>query len=149
VARAAAPLLSTESGQLAAGGGGGRAFGGFAPNPQNQFLDKTATPSFGFVYAVTAERRLRIVPATDGFLSVSAAGQMLVSNRALTAAGVTELPLPDSATSVTVVFSAQQITDSILSIAKNPLDAASGTVSDPNPSPASRLVVVIPALPKQ
>jgi hypothetical protein len=136
--------------RLEAGGGGrGGAIGELAAPAQNQFLDKTAALAFGFDYSVTVDRHLRIVPATNGFLSVSAAGQLLVSNRALTGSATTEVPLPDGANSVTVVFSVQPITDSILNIVKTPMDAPAATMIDPNPTPASRLVAVIPIVPRQ
>jgi hypothetical protein len=92
---------------------------------------------------VTAEGGLRIIPSANGFLSVSAGDQLLASNRALAAASSTEIPLPDGATSATIVFSAQAIVDSITAIVATPLDASSGTISDPRPTAVSRLEVVI------
>ncbi len=143
---AAAPRSMTviPPGAVAAGRGGGggarQAFGGFA---QNQLLDKTAA-TFSFDYSVTAEKRLRIVPSANGFLSVSAAGQVVVSNRALMAGVAAELPLPEGATSATVVFSAtQQTGESSVASLQSPAGGASGTVNDPNPTPNSRLTVVV------
>jgi hypothetical protein len=134
------PQALTGAGVGGRGGGRGGAVGGFAGN---RFVDKTET-GFGLDYAVTAEGRLRIVPSANGFLSVSAASQLVISNRQVTAGSPQEIPLPDGAASATIVFSAQSITDSIQNIVKNPMDAASGTISDPNPSTTSRLELVIP-----
>jgi hypothetical protein len=128
--------------------GGARDAGPVGTGAQNGFLSKSAAAVFGFTYSVTAEGRLRVVPSANGFLSVSAADQVLISNRALLAASATEVPLPVGATSATIVFSAQQIADSISSILKSPLDAPSGTITDPNPSATSRLEVVIPIPPR-
>lgn len=147
------PIASLlDTGAAAGGGGGGRggrggaAFGGLA---QNKVAAKAVAPAFSFAYSVTADGGLRIVPSQNGFLSVSAGDQLLASNRALVAASTTEIPLPDGATSATIVFSAQQITDSITAIVATPLDASSGTISDPRPTPASRLEVVIALPPRQ
>jgi hypothetical protein len=116
--------------------------GGFAPGPA--LKAESAAAGFGLNYSVTAEGKLRVVALANGFLSVGAAGQVQVLNRAVTAGASTEVEMPEGATSAIVVFSAQAVTDSILSITKSPEAADAGTVTDPNPSPNSRLEAIVP-----
>ena len=155
-ARAVTPIPQEAIGQLGAvgggrggggrggGGGGGRgAVSGFVQGPA-LLKAESAGAGFGFDYSMTPEGKLRVVPSANGFVSVGAMGQVVISNRALTAGSAMETELPEGSTSAIVVFSAQSITDSVLSITKSPAEADAGTVTDPNPSPNSRLEVIVP-----
>jgi hypothetical protein len=103
---------------------------------------------FAFDYSVTPEGSLRIVLASNGFLTVGAnngtAVLVLFENRSLQAGSVTEVPLPADCVSAVVIFSAQMVPAGSSNLVTGALDAASGTKADSNPTPESRLTAVIP-----
>jgi hypothetical protein len=118
---------------------------------------------FAFDYSLTPEGLLRITPAADGFLTVAvnhaAASTVLFSGRMISARSVTEVMLPADAVSATVIFAAQaappaspqapqaNAADAFIvngATSAGATDPPSGTKSDPNPSPNSRLIAIIP-----
>jgi len=140
--------LGAVAGRAPAGGGGGRGGGrGGAARAMTLLSPAAAAPArFAFDYSLTPEGNLRIVPAASGFLTVGVGNgntiSGLVDNRPLQAGSVTVLPLPADAVVATVIFSAQRTTDSVRDL-PDAAGPASGTKSDPNPSPNSFLSVSI------
>jgi hypothetical protein len=90
-------------------------------------------PPAAFDYRITPERRVQVIPRTDGFLSASA-GQVLFLNRAVKANSVNDIDPPADAASVTVILSPRE-TDAAALNASADLDA----------STARRLVIPLPA----
>jgi hypothetical protein len=73
------------------------------------------------------------------------AAAVLVSGRPVQAGSATEIRLPPDAVSAVVIFSAQAAPADVLPTAgTGAMDPPSGTKSDPNPSPSSRLTALIP-----
>jgi len=137
--------LGVVSGVQAGVGGGGGGRGGAARAMAQR---AAATPlRFAFDYNSTPEGGLRIVPASNGFLTVGSnngtALSVLFNNRPLLAGAVIEIPLPADCVSALAIFSAQEMPPGFLNIT-SPLDPPSGTKSDPNPTPDSRLIAVVP-----
>lgn len=143
----------TAAGALAApptarGGGGGGRGGAVVPRAMAP-LARLAAPTsrLAFDYSVTAEGAFRIVPASNGFLSVGANNgstvSILVDNRPLQAGSVTEVPLPADCVSAIAIFSVREVPAGSLNIT-GPMDPPSGTKLDPNPTPDSRLIAVVP-----
>jgi hypothetical protein len=107
-APAAAPIQQRALDQQAPGGpkqsalqnarqAAGRAFGGTAGS--------TILPSFGFHYSVATKGHLIIVPLADGYLSIKTNdGAILAAQKPIAAAITIDIPVPDAATSVAVVF---------------------------------------------
>ncbi len=70
-------------------------------------LAKTAEPSFGIHYSIETPGHLILIPSADGFLSVkSKDGVVLFAQKRIAAGIVLDLALPESGTSVSIVFSA-------------------------------------------
>jgi len=62
---------------------------------------------FGFHYSIETKGHLIIVPSTDGYLSVkSNTGAILFDRKQIAAGILTDIPLPEAATSVSINFSA-------------------------------------------
>lgn len=144
-----APLTAGAVGGGGGGRGGGR--GGAAPANRavQQFAaDATREVRFAFDYSVTPEGVLRVTPAINGFLSVSVnsptAMPVLFANRPLQNGVATEVQLPMDASSVMVVFSLREAPADSLKFSGPANDPLSGTKADPNLSPNSRLIAVIP-----
>jgi hypothetical protein len=75
----------------------GRALGGTAVD--------TVLPVFGFHYSVATKGHLIIVPLADGYLSIKTNdGAILAAQKPIAAAITIDIPVPDAATSVAVVF---------------------------------------------
>lgn len=75
----------------------GRAFGGT--------VGGTILPVFGFHYSVATKGHLIIVPLADGYLSIKTNdGAILAARQRLAAAITVDIPVPEAATSVAVVF---------------------------------------------
>jgi hypothetical protein len=68
---------------------------------------------------------------------------VLFNNRLLQAGSVTEVPLPADCVSALAIFSAREMPPGLLNFT-SPADAASGTKSDPNPTPDSVLIATVP-----
>jgi hypothetical protein len=142
---------------LAAGGGGGGRGGGRGGAASRAMLRTPAAMAparFAFDYSVSPEGVLRITPAAPGFLTVSVnsatASTQLFSGRPVQPGLVNEIALPDDAVLATVTFAAQAAAADASSIGAlgqtgigGAIDPPSGTKSDPNPSPNSRLTAVI------
>jgi hypothetical protein len=96
---------------------------------------------------VTPQGALRIVPASNGFLTVGSNNgstmSVLFNNRSLQAGSATEVALPADCVSALVIFSARETPLGLVNITSSP-DAPAGTKSDPNPTPDSRLIAVVP-----
>ncbi len=148
-ALSAAPRAASAG--AAAGGGGGRGGrGGGGGRALNQRAAVAGVPArFAFDYSVTPPGALRIVPAANGFLTVGSNNgstmSLLFSNRPLQAGAASEVPLPADCVSALVIFSARETPGGVLTFT-GPADAPSGTKSDPNPTPDSRLIAVIPVM---
>jgi len=104
---------------------------------------------FAFNYEVTADRKLRITPASNGFISVraveGASSEVLTGNQAARPGMTSEFDVPASATLVTVTFSAQPAPqEAVPATMGGALDPPSGSKADPNPTAESRLTAVIP-----
>jgi hypothetical protein len=146
---AAPPAEGLGGGVGGGGGGGGRGGGrgGRAGAARAAVVPGPASPRFAFNYGITPEGALRITPAANGFLAVYSnngnVAQGLFFDRQLQAGSSTEIPLPADCTEAMVAFSARPRGAAVLS-ADGPMDPASGTKSDPNPSPDSVLIAVIP-----
>jgi hypothetical protein len=142
----APPNAPVALGFLDGGRGGGQGGGGRAL-AQRSVTAALAPARFAFDYSVTPEGALRIVPASNGFLTVGAnngsAMSVLFSSRPLQAGSVTEVPLPADCVSALVIFSAREMPAAILNLT-GPVDEPSGTKSDPSPTPDSRLIATVP-----
>jgi hypothetical protein len=148
-----APQASTlpvpGAGKGGAGGAKGNAAAGAlvvngTPTTSNLLrADAKAAAPFGFNYERTATS-LRIVPAAAGYLLVTAAGQPLFPRNSVLAASNVIVPLPGETGDVTIVFAAAAEAPAIQPVRRA---AASGTVNDATPSPASQLAIVVPPLP--
>ncbi len=144
-AGAIAPLAQAPPG--VGGGGGAAARGGRAAVRRLAQAPALAAkaPRFAFDYAVTPQSVLRVLPYANAFLTVSvttATGQQtLASSRQVQAGMQTEIQLPDDATSVMVVFSAQA--GGGFGGSTGAPDPVSGTKSDPNPTANSVLTAFI------
>lgn len=107
---------------------------------------RSVAPRFSFDYSVTPEGALRITPASNGFLSVSADSgasvATLLPSRAVQAGSVTEVALPADAVTAIVMFSARERPYARSDFAGGP-DPLHGSKSDPNPSPDSVLLAHI------
>jgi hypothetical protein len=65
-----------------------------------------ALPAFGFHYSVETKGHLIVVPSADGYLSVKSNDGTILLDRKPFAAGIlTDIPLPDTATSLSIAFS--------------------------------------------
>jgi hypothetical protein len=114
----------------------------------NRFAEVAPVGRFAFDYEVTSDRKLRIVPAANGFLTVSIREggtiRRLADNARGQARASFEFSLPFEETIVTIVFSAlpvsQPAAQTNASVAD---DGLSGAKVDPNPSPGSQLIAVI------
>ncbi len=134
-------------GRGGAGGGGGGG-GNLGANRIIASPQATVAPvRFAFDYSVTPEGILRIVPASNGFLTVGSnnrsAMSTLFNSRPVQAGSVTEVPLPADCVSALVIFSAREMPAGFQNITSPP-DASSGTKSDPNPTPDSVLIAMVP-----
>jgi hypothetical protein len=114
----------------------------------NQFAEVAPAGRFAFDYEVTSDRKLRIIPAANGFLTVSVSEggtiRRLADNARGLARGSFEFSLPLEETIVTIVFSARPVSQpAAQTTASAAVDALSGTKVDPNPSPDSQLIAVI------
>jgi hypothetical protein len=108
-----------------------------------------APARFAFDYRLSPEGVLRIEPASGGFLTVqvnsATAATVLFSGRPVQAGSATEIGLPADTVSATVIFAAQAAAANVSSsTVTGAPDPPSGGKSDPNPSPNSRLIAVIP-----
>jgi hypothetical protein len=104
-------------------------------------------PRFAFDYVIQPDRRVQITAASDGYLQVTAGAQVVfpVSGDGRVSSGsVTNLEAPNGAAEFSISFSAQPIG---ATAPASRLQATSGTVEDPNPSPNSRLSVTVPITP--
>jgi hypothetical protein len=150
-ALSAAPRAAPAGGAAAGGGGRGGRGGGRGAGAGGALAQRAAVagalPRFAFDYSVTPPGALRIVPAANGFLTVGSnngsAMSVLFNNRPLQAGAATEVLLPTDCVSALVIFSASETPPGLLNIT-SPADAPSGTKSDPNPTPDSRLIAVVP-----
>jgi len=139
-----ARLQAARQAQADAVAGGG-AVGGFEANraAAPRAAAAIAPPRFAFDYSVTPEGLLRVTPAANGFLTVLAIGStqtVMLRSQPLQAGQVRQVQLPADALSVDVMFAARETGGGFISGASDP---PSGTKSDPNPSPDSRLFAVI------
>jgi hypothetical protein len=103
---------------------------------------------FSFDYQVTDDRKLRVLPSAMGFLSASASSgtssTSLADNLSVRPGMPMDFAIPAEAALITLVFSAQPIPrDATQPNIAGSLDPPSGTKTDPNPSPASRLSAII------
>ena len=139
------PNQPLKSGFAAAGGGGGGRGGAAAGQAQAAQL---SAPRFAFDYIMMPPGALRIVTAANGFLSVAAivggAPTELLSNRPVRDGSTTDIELPPGASSAIVIFSAKENTGGFVAAIQQSPDPATGAKSDPNPTPDSRLVALIP-----
>jgi hypothetical protein len=97
---------------------------------------------------IQPDRRVQITTASDGYLQVTAGGQIIfpVSGDGRVSSGsVTTIETPNGATELSISFSAQP---GGATAPASRLQAASGTVEDPNPSANSRLSVTVPVPPQ-
>jgi hypothetical protein len=128
------------------GGGGGRGGAARALAAPSEAL-RARAPGFAFDYSLTTERALRIAPASNGFLTVGASNgsamAVLFNNRPQQAGVVTLVPLPADCVAALVMFSARELPAGSLSIT-SPADAPAGTKSEPNPTPDTVLIAVVP-----
>jgi hypothetical protein len=87
-----------------------RAFAQQAPagphqNAAGSPVGSTVLPAFGFHYSVATKGHLIIVPLADGYLSIKTNdGAILAAQKPIAAAITIDIPVPDAATSVAVVF---------------------------------------------
>lgn len=126
------------------GGGGGGARAAFGGVVANGIVAGNVLTAFRFDYSVTPEGRVRVMPQADGFLTVIVSGgTTLFSNRAVRAGSENLIDVPADAASATVIFTAQAATEAFAP-APGQIDPAQGSKSDPNPTPQSRLIAVIP-----
>jgi hypothetical protein len=141
---APAPVARNEA--VSAGGGGGGGLGG---------ARFTAAKSFAFDYSITPEGRLKFVPTATGFLTVSVnnggSARVILASRPTQGGSTVEVPLPGDSISATILFTArltapQEAAGTVGGMAAA-TDPTSGTKTDPNPSPDSRLVAVVPIPP--
>jgi hypothetical protein len=148
---------SGQQGQAGGGrGGGGRgalagarapfvALGG-AAQPAKE-VDANAVARFAFDYSITPDRRLRILAASDGFLTVSVSNgdtaEVLLAGRPTQAASTVEVQLPLDSAVATIVF-ARNAGAGAAAATGGAIDALAGTKTDPTPSPNSRLQAIIP-----
>jgi Mrp family chromosome partitioning ATPase len=137
----AAPAVGQATGGKGGAAGARTAANAAAALLRNEAADAAAP--FSFAYRREADA-LRIVPAAQGFLVVSAGGQPLFPQNAVLAGSNVIVPLPAGIGDITIVFAASADAPSAEAVRR---DAATGTVTDPNPSPNSRLAVIVPALP--
>jgi hypothetical protein len=109
--------------------------------------------SFAFNYEITSDHKVRVTPASGGFLSVSAiAGaspKLLAANQPARPGAVSEFEIPSDGTLVTVILSVQPVPQEAPGATfGGALDGPSGTKIDPNPTVNSRLTAVIPVTPR-
>ena len=159
-----------DSGAGAGGGGGGgrggraAGFGGVVGGANRaagqSFAALAARPSsFSFNYSVTPDGLLRITPEAPGFLTLgvnnTVAATVLFSGRPVQAGSAIDVMLPADSTSATIILEASpptaqaKETDISDAVANGATDPPSGTKSDPNPSPTSRLIAVIRVNPQR
>ena len=141
--------VPAAAGRGGRGGGGGGGVGGnlganrIVASPQAA----VAPVRFAFDYSVTPQGILRIVPASNGFLTVGANNgstlSTLFNSRSIKAGSVTEVPLPADCVSALVIFSAREMPGGFQNVTSPP-DAPSGSKSDPNPTPDSVLIAMVP-----
>jgi hypothetical protein len=139
--------LPTPAG--AARGGGGRGGGGGGRGIGGQRAAAAGAPArFAFDYRLTPEGALRIEPAGPGFLTVEVSDKagtyaVLFRDRVVAAGSVNEIALPPDAVTAVAILTTQP-NPSAEEPVHGVMDPPSGTKSDPNPTPASRLFVEIP-----
>ncbi len=146
----AAVAQGTVAGIAGAGGVGG---GGGGAGPRALAAPMAARPAvpqrFAFDYSVTPENALHLTLRGNGFLTVEANNGKdvvsLVTNRSVSPGMSVDVPFPAEAVTVTAILSARPMSldRSLIS----GVDPPSGTKTDPNPSPDSLLVAMIPLKP--
>jgi hypothetical protein len=123
-----------QAGQAAGSVGGAQQARRLTSEKANIAASIAKAARFGFDYAVQPDGRLRVTPFADGYLSF----QGLPAQRA--GAGIPVFFEPAGTDSVSVSFATTPVPPSKSAAVR---DQRSGTVEDLNPSPDSRLEVVI------
>ena len=101
-----------------------------------QFAAARVASSFAFNYTVGADGFLVIVPASRGFLSVTASDAVIFPSGAVNAAAPVRIAIPSGATSLVIAFTGTQ------GVTGAPVrrDGPSGTVTDQDP-PNARILI--------
>jgi len=132
-----------KGGAAGKGGGGALVVTGQPANTATLRVNGIAAVPFSFTYQRAADS-LRITPLAPGVLTVTATGQTLFPQNAVLSGSNVIVPLPAGTGDVTIIFAASTGAPATPAIRR---DGPTGTVTEPNPTPNSRLAIIVPALP--